>query len=106
VDRQIGRPNECDGPNTSHQLFLSDQLTWSLDQHKEDVQSAAADAKRLAAFQQEALYREQLKGAEVDCTLTIQIGIDTAIRSFCSFLSVVEHGVSPSLGCWSRIHIP
>jgi hypothetical protein len=52
-----------------HEFLLTDQLSGSLDQSDEDVESPAAEPNRLLAVQQEPSRREQAEGPERDRVL-------------------------------------
>jgi hypothetical protein len=64
MDGKIGRLDKNVGPNAGHQLLLIDQLTWSLKQNNQDLQSAASEGRWLVAFKQKKLRREQAKRPE------------------------------------------
>jgi hypothetical protein len=66
MDRQVGRLDEYVGPNPTHQFFFANQLTWSVEQHDEDFQSAAPEAHWLVAFEQKKLCRVQAERPERD----------------------------------------
>jgi hypothetical protein len=64
MDRKVGRLDEYVGPNPTHQFVFADQLTWSLKQHDQDLQSATPEARRLVAFEQKKLRRAQAERPE------------------------------------------
>jgi hypothetical protein len=64
MDGKIGRLDKNTGPNASHQLLLTDKLTWSLKQNNQDLQSTASEGRGLLAFKQKKLRREQAKRPE------------------------------------------
>jgi hypothetical protein len=64
MDSKIGRLDKYVGPNPTHQFVFADQLTWSLKQHDQDLQSATPEAHRLVAFEQKKLRRAQAERPE------------------------------------------
>ena len=61
VDLEIALLDECVGPDTSYQLFLSDQLARALQKGDQNVSRAAAETDMLLALQQQLLRRIQTK---------------------------------------------
>jgi hypothetical protein len=61
MDGEIGRLDKNTRPNASHQLLLTDKLTWALKQDNQDFQSPTPEGHGLVAFQQKKLCREQAK---------------------------------------------
>jgi hypothetical protein len=64
MDREIRRLDKYIGPNPSHQLLLTDQLTWAFEQHHQYLQRPASDGHWFVVFQQKKLGREQPKRPE------------------------------------------
>jgi hypothetical protein len=68
MDRKVGGLDECVRPNPIHQVLLANQLSWSFQQHTQDLQSSTPDAYRPAQFEQKKLCRKQAERRE--CNLT------------------------------------
>ena len=58
MDREVGRLDKQVRPNPSHQLLLGDQLARPFKQDTEYMHGAAAERRRLVAFQQKKLCRK------------------------------------------------
>jgi hypothetical protein len=69
MDLEIALFDESVGPGTGNELALADKFARAFDQSSQDVERAAAKTKRLVAFEQKMLSREQAKGAEANCVV-------------------------------------
>ncbi|MGY8668406.1 hypothetical protein Q3C01_39385 [Bradyrhizobium sp. UFLA05-109] len=64
MDREVRGLDKDIGPNPSHQVLLTDQLTAAFEKSNQYLKSTTSETHGLSFFQQKKLRRKQAKGSE------------------------------------------